>query len=447
MAVAPESQRSSLGLSNPSSPPLLTRADLPWLALALAVAVGLRIAWIAYLNIDPTDGRFDDSVFYHNTARLLAQGYGYADPWGRGATAQWPPAYPAALAVLYKLFGLHLALAKALNVGLAAATVILTYIIARRLFDWRAAFLAALALALFPGQIFFVTLVYTETMYAMVFLLVLLLALVWTVLRPDGRWWQLLLIGLLVGAGAMVRSEGAFLAVILVVTWALMVRPWRTAAHYSVLMAVGVVAAMAPWTVRNALEFHEFIPLRPDAGDVVARQFDPEADARSERKSLSDGVQYQLTHFWEIPGFLVGKTRVLYEADADAIVLMQTDPPISHHVDFKKPLSEDDEWRWRHLANRYFKAIGLVALAGAALCLVRRNRGSFVLIIAALGWTLLFANFNPLPRYHFPVGPIIAIFSAVFTIYAWDTARAYVTRATGARAERSAVDAPADGAS
>ena len=123
-----------------SATALVARDELPWLAVVVLTAVGLRVLWVLYVNVDPNDGRFDDSVFYHNVARLLAQGAGYADPFGRGPTAAWPPAYPAALAVLYKLFGVHLLLAKGLNIALAAATVALTYVIARQIFDRRVAY-------------------------------------------------------------------------------------------------------------------------------------------------------------------------------------------------------------------------------------------------------------------------------------------------------------------
>ncbi|MCH8065549.1 MAG: glycosyltransferase family 39 protein [Chloroflexi bacterium] len=443
MAVAPEPQRSLPGWPS-SLTPLLTRADLPWLAFALLVAVGLRIAWVVYLNIDPNDGRFDDSVFYHNVANLLSMGVGYHDPWGHGETAQWPPAYPMTLAVLYKLFGWHLFLAKGLNIVIASATVILVYIVSKRLFDWRTAFAAAMVLAAFPGQIFFATLVYTETMFAMMFMLVLLLTLIWTIQQPDSRWWQVLLIGFMAGVVTMVRAEGVFLAIVMVVIWLLMVRPWRTVARYSALMVVGVVLAITPWTVRNAIQFHEFIPLRSNASDLIARQLDPDAGTQGESRTIRRGIQYHITHFWEIPGFLAGPTRDLYAEDADAIVLMQKHPAPGQTLESPQPLTDDTARRWSGLANRYFRVISLMALAGAGLCLLRRNRGSLVLIVAALGWTLLYANFNPLPRYHFPVGQIIAIFAAVFFIFAWDTARQYIARVAGKRTTRAS-NASGDG--
>ncbi|MCH8808033.1 MAG: glycosyltransferase family 39 protein [Planctomycetes bacterium] len=168
----------------------------------MLVTVAVRALWVAYVNVDPNDGRLNDSVFYHNAAHLLAIGEGYQDPWGRGISAQWPPAYPLALAPLYKLFGWHMVLAKGLGIAFAAATVVVTYLLGRRIFDRRAALLGAALLAFFPGQIYFATLVYAEAMFALVFMIILLLTLEWTILRSEARWWQVLVIGVLVGAAA-----------------------------------------------------------------------------------------------------------------------------------------------------------------------------------------------------------------------------------------------------
>lgn len=448
MGAVATPQRSP-GSGRSASKPLLARADLPWLAGALLIAVGLRIAWVTYLNIDPNDGRFDDSVFYHNTAHLLALGVGYDDPYGRGVTAQWPPAYPAALAVLYKLFGWHLVLAKGLNIAAAAVTIVLVYLTAARIFDRRVAFLAAIVLAAFPGQIYFSTLVYTETTFAMIFTLVLLLALVWTVQRPDGRWWQVLIIGFLIGVAAMTRAEGLFLAAVLVAVWTLTVRPWRKVLRYGALTAFAVVLTLTPWTVRNAVQLHEFIPLRSGAGDAIARALDPDAELRGERRSIAEGLRYNLTHPWEVPAVVAGRIHRLYANDSWAIWNIQTFPASYFRGDYELPLTQEEEGRWRNLADPYFFAVGAAALVGVAICLLRRNRASLIIIVAVLGWTLLFGYLQPVTRYHFPLEPFMAILAAAFAVFAWDRLapirRSLLGRAKGEQAAASGAGPSAGG--
>ena len=45
------------------------------LAIIVALAVAVRVAWIAYANVNPLDGRFDDTVFYFTSAQSLARDF------------------------------------------------------------------------------------------------------------------------------------------------------------------------------------------------------------------------------------------------------------------------------------------------------------------------------------------------------------------------------------
>lgn len=430
-----------------SASPLLDANDLPWLVSAVLVAIGLRLLWIMYVDVDPNDGRFADAVFFHNTAYLLANGFGYIEPYGRELTAQWPPGYPAVLALFYKLFGWHLVLAKALNVGFAAVTVALTYLVARRIFDQRVAYLSALVLACFPGQIYFSSLVLRETMFAMMFMVVLLAALVWTLARSEARWWQLLVLGMLIGAAGMVRTEGVFLVFVLAALWALTVRPFKRAGRYAVLTALGVALALTPWTARNAIQLHEFIPLRANATSALTSALSPDiVNApifEQPDRTVSGAIEYQVTHPWLIPRQAAKRIARFYENDSDGI-RFTLDPGfwvVDHSYDesgdplllfhrrtpsdaLRAPLlTEGQQSFWRGLADGYFFTMGAAALACAALCLVRRNRLGLLLIVAGVGWTLLFGFIPPSPRFHFALGPLISILAGGFFLFVWDGAR------------------------
>ncbi|MEX1255881.1 MAG: glycosyltransferase family 39 protein [Dehalococcoidia bacterium] len=440
--------RSSSDDTPSASTPLLTRGDLPWLGVALGAAVALRVAWVLYVNVDPLDGRFDDSVFYHRVAILLADGHGYVDPWGGGLTAQWPPAYPATLAVLYKVLWADLLWAKALNLAFALITVVLVYLMCRRIFDRRVAYAAALVLAFFPGQIYFTTLVFSEIMFAAVFMLILLLTLVWTVERQDGRVWQVLLLGFLVGFAALVRAEGLFLAAVLPAMWMLTVRPWRRVAGYAVLLALGTVVALTPWTARNMIQLDDFIVIRSNGDNALSRALDPDAPeldtSTAPVRSPSEGLQYQLTHPHRALGYAAEKLGDFYGNDSEAIFLITFRRDPDPNPNYERPFSLDAQHRWSGLADRFYFAVGGAALTGAALCLWRRQRAVVVLILPVVAWTLVFAFFNPVSRYHFPLAPIMAIFTGVFLISAWDASGAFLGSrlSFGARASREDRVAP-----
>ncbi len=424
----------------PASRQLLSVGDLPWLASAVLAAIALRMLWVAYVNPDPGDGRFDDSAFYHRAAQLLAQGAGYVSPYDGQPTAQWPPAYPAMLAGLYKVFGANIALAKLLNVGFGAVTVLFVYLIGRRLFDRRVAYLGAIILAFFPGQIYFSTLLLSEAAFAAVFMLVLLLTLLWTAGPPEARWWQLLLIGGLVGIASAVRSEGVFLALVLLIFWALTLRPWRRVAHYAAILGIGLVLALTPWTARNAMQLNQFVPLRSTAPTVFNRVLDPDAASPidpsrvglEERLSTSESFEHQLTHPWEIPALIARRVGRFYANDSDAIRWIQHTPSR-----IEPPLSRNEVTRWRGLADRYFYAVGAAALAGAAWALIRRNPAGLLLIVAGLGWTLLFGLIPPASRFHFAVNPVISILAGAFLLAVWDEVRVPLARWRGASSANS----------
>ncbi len=402
-------------------PPLLDRSDWPWLAVALSVAVALRLLWVLHANVDPNDGRLDDSVFYHNVGHLLAGGRGYLNPWTEQVTAAWPPGYPATLAAVYKLFGWHLGLAKALNIAFGAATVALVYVIGRRAFDQRVAFLGSMTLAAFPSQIYFSTLVMTETFFALIFALTLLLTLLWTVER-DGSWWQALVLGLLVGFAGLVRGEGLLLGVIVVGLWLLTVRPWRRIVPLLAPLTVGVVLVLTPWTVRNAVQLHEFVPLREGGGGALSAGLNPDFSRDylatlyvfdPPQPPLEESARHWLSHPWELPGFVLLKLQVLYENDDEGVFWTQVKPLY---------LSDAEEGFFKNLSNVYFFSVGAMALLGVPLALASGRGSALAIVVFGLGWSLAFTLLFPVARYHFPVSSLASILGAAFAVRLWDLA-------------------------
>jgi hypothetical protein len=235
----------------------------------------------------------------------------------------------------------------------------------------------------------------------------------------------------------MVRTEGLMLAFVLVALWVLTARPWRSVARYTLFVTIGVALALTPWTVRNAIQFEEFIPLRRHVNSVVAKSLDPEfdrrVDRRGEEKSLGEAIRYDLTHPWGIPPYVSREVWKLYADDSAGMVLTahllgtrlnrRGLPRGWGTADYKPPLDREQVARWRSLADSYFFLAGAAALVAAAICLRRRNRASLVLILAALTWTILFGFIQPGTRYHFALGPVISILAGAFLVFVWDGAK------------------------
>jgi len=394
----------------------------------VALSVGLRAAWVAHITVNPLDGRFDDSVFYYASASNLAREFAYRDPYSWGAyTAHWPPGYPVVLSIVFRVFGTSLIVAKSLNIALSAATVVLTYVVGARVFGRPAGIVAALLLAVAPGHIFFSPLTMTELLFCFGFLAVVA-ALVWWTIDVDPlswRWWfvdandpalraasfsrwqepRMLAIGVATGFLTLVRSEGVFLVVIFGALWLVMLPRWRPFLWYSAVFGAGFVLAMTPWVARNYLRLHEVIVLRSAEGNVLSVAFDSHYNERHDpnRPALlppAETAGYWARHPWKLAPLEFKKLRQLYQDDSDGIGWT------------RQTLSPSEVSRWSHLADRYFFAVGALAIAAVPLLWRAGDRRRIALVYVIAAWTAALIINWPQTRYHLPLVPLFCMFAA-----------------------------------
>src|SRR5919198_4591595 len=97
-----------MGAGSVTRPSAVARRALPStdVRLAAALCAGafvLRLAFV--LEVRRRSFVFNDTLFYHSTAQSLAEGRGFR---AIGApTAQWPPAFPFLLSLVYRVTGAH----------------------------------------------------------------------------------------------------------------------------------------------------------------------------------------------------------------------------------------------------------------------------------------------------------------------------------------------------
>lgn len=449
-----------LAASFRDTPLFRERGHLIALALIVLLAVGLRVAWIVYVNVDPEDGRFDDSVFYHGFARSLASGDGYLNPLSGQPSANWPPGYSALLSVFYVVFGSEIAVAKAVNVALAVATVLLTYALAARLFDRRAGLIAALAMTLVPSHIYFSTMTMAENLFVPLLALVVLVLAVWgldrkpTPLRSIG-------LGAAIAAAGLTRTEGIWLLLPGLVVWCIASPGWASRARHCALVIAAVALVLTPWTVRNAVEFDKFIPLR-DAGTgtfaiglhpdydyygvaILFNPLDPRAISPDEYPTLSEDLRIFRKEPWQPFDLFRRKVVNLFDNDHDVLDWINNSP--------EHPYLSASEYKvWRSLANAAYYALGAVAVIGIALGLAARDRRALLLGGIVLTWLLGFWLVVPESRYHLALLPLAAVGAAGLTVVltpraplaGWQAARS--TRAAAAVALLAACAVAAAGA-
>jgi 4-amino-4-deoxy-L-arabinose transferase-like glycosyltransferase len=217
------------------------------------MALVLRAAYaIAAVRVDPIlDGNplLGDAASYDRIARSLVGGTGFStntvDP-----TAFWPPVYPAMLAGIYWLFGHDLMVARQLNALIGACVPVVIFLLGSRLFDRRVALVAALGSAIHPLLIAVGGWLTADGPFV---LLVCLLLLQMTFIQEEPTAPRLLLFGVLLGVGVLLKPVTGFFLPMLI-PWFLCCVPgpeFLQRFGRGLLTLSAMVLILAPWTIRN----------------------------------------------------------------------------------------------------------------------------------------------------------------------------------------------------
>ncbi|MGA2285406.1 MAG: glycosyltransferase family 39 protein [Dehalococcoidia bacterium] len=448
--------------------PFLRRPPLSEAGFLLAVfllALGLRLAWIAYANYDPNDGRFGDDLFYDFMARGLAAGKGYLSAYN-AQTALWPPGYSLILAGLYKAVGHSIISAKVLNAVSASVTVVLVYFIGARVFSKKVGGVAAVMLAVFPGQIYYSTLILNESLFAFFSTLILLFSVIW-ISKGRGVWPPaLLLLGILFGWAALMRSEALVLLVATLLVWTFAAPSWRAFAGQGMLVVLGAAIAIAPWMARNEIAMHGFIPISSGGGhtflaghledpygtpyvfpaaDLWLKYPDlpyPQRELKMEREAWREGLDFAKSHpSYEVQ--LVGeKFYQMYKDDSEALLWIEGAWPNPGNLPWlqgswvaERPeptpvivIPRAAERNWARLADRYYFAVLACGLVGVPLWFSVRDKKRLLLILTVVLWTALHLVFIPNSRYHVSLAPVFCLWAATSLVFVFDLVKRRLTR-------------------
>lgn len=256
------------------------RLGLAALVAILLLGLGLRLDYAI-------DGRHPvyDAQAYARIAAHLEAGDGFTA--GRRATqpsSNYSPGLPLLVAGIYEVTGgVHGVLARAVLAVIASLAVLFTYLLGRRLGGVVPGLIGAAAVAVYPALLEYGGMLMSEPLAATL-LAGAVLALLWAGDGGGRAWWRWLVAGLTLGALSLVRPE--YLAVSFLLALLVLARgAWSArlpndpdsgskgnlakAALAAGLVALGIVVVVAPWTVRNAVALHRFVPVSTGAGQVL----------------------------------------------------------------------------------------------------------------------------------------------------------------------------------
>lgn len=276
------------------------RAGLAGLIAILLLGLGLRVGE-AWNGRSPTY----DAAAYAAIAANLAEGDGFtAGPRATQPSTDYSPGLPLFVAGLYKATGgVHERLARLVLAVLGVLSVLFSYLLARRLTrllifppqaeeksaspgraEVIAGLLAAAAVAVYPALLEYQGMLMGEPLAATL-LAGAVLAILWAREREGALRW--LPPGLLLGGLALTRPEYLGVSALIALIVALSPSPrsreagtpkvespggrarWRRRLSRAAVLLAGLVLVLAPWTLRNALALHRFVPVSTGGGQVL----------------------------------------------------------------------------------------------------------------------------------------------------------------------------------
>jgi 4-amino-4-deoxy-L-arabinose transferase-like glycosyltransferase len=274
-----------------------------WAIFFVALAARLAVATILYRDhINPILDHWKFGWEMGEVARSIYLGQGFSSPLFEptGPTAWMAPVYPWIIAICFKLFGLHTVASSwaicTFNAICGALTAVVVYHIARYTFGDRVSWLAGWVWAVLPYSVYIASArIWENSLTTLIFAAIFLQTLRINDRSTPVRWiaW-----GALWGAAALTSpallSTLPFLGLWLAYRSAKTGRPWFLRATTSALV---FFALLAPWTIRNYLVMHRFIPLRDNFWLEMhvgnnGRTFEPTPDGVHPTNSAEEREQW-----------------------------------------------------------------------------------------------------------------------------------------------------------
>jgi 4-amino-4-deoxy-L-arabinose transferase-like glycosyltransferase len=245
------------------------RKTLILLAAILLLGFGLR----AYRVVEPLPTPGDDAHAYYALSKSLYTegsfgGPNFEDP------SDWSPGAPLLYAAsFYATAGAREGTARIVELLLGLATIVVAYLLGRRISCRPAGLLAAFAVAVYPPFIHSVGALYSEPP-AMFTLPAAVLAFLWASdgLGPGSSRARWLVPGLLFGLTAMFRPEYLLVGLAFAVLALIRIgraRGWKPGLAGAALLTAALLLPIVPWAIRNQVVLHRTVPISTGGGKAL----------------------------------------------------------------------------------------------------------------------------------------------------------------------------------
>ena len=392
-----------------------------------SIALALRLAYFLYMaHLIPAQVLavvpFQNEV--GNVAAALAQGQGFCCLFRQptGPTAWLSPVYPLLVAAIFKLFGIFTLrsfyAAVTLNCIFSGAATFPLFFAAKRIAGLKTAALACWIWAIFPSGVMLPFEWIWDTSLSVLFAAILLWGTLAlrdsTLVRAYAQYGFLWAMALLTNP-----ALGALFPFLL--GWLLYQRRENRSLQLKLgAMALAVlILTCIPWTARNFIQFHRFIPLRSNFPYEFWTGNNEIFDEHS--REVNRITRYEQVRIYAQQG----ETEFLHEKMQSALHFIHTHPSLfvtlfGHRI-VATWLGTASPWRdFRSTDSNFVRFIfawNLISLIGVLAGLVRlflQNRAFFLPVAAYPAFfPLTFYIAHTTLRHRHPCDPILALLMAI----------------------------------
>jgi hypothetical protein len=403
----------------------------PW--LIFSVALPLRLAFLFYEahQIPPealATVPFQNEV--GSVAAALAQGQGFCCVFHQptGPTAWLAPVYPFFLAIIFKVFGSFTAAsfyaAAFFNCVFSALVCWPLFYAALRIGNRGTAVAAGWLWAVFPSGILIPFEWIWDTSLSALLAICLLLATFH--LTDDPRRRNFILHGLFWGFSLLVNPAlgAVFPFLLLWIYLRVSSSKLRRLADIALVVCLAILVCL-PWTLRNAVQFHRFIPIRSDFPFELWMGNNPIYDEHS--RQMNRITRYEEVHRYS----QLGETAFLEEKGRAANEFIRAHPALTLQLAARRVVAiwtgtpapwQDFRRADSNLARFIFfwNAVTILGTATGLACLFFARRW-FLLPVAAfpLAFPLVYYLTQASLRLRHPCDPVLALLMAMALTWPW----------------------------
>jgi 4-amino-4-deoxy-L-arabinose transferase-like glycosyltransferase len=423
----------------------------------VVIAFLVRMAFVCYFFVSAAQRAVRDNLPFGYEAgaiaAAIAQGRGFSSPLRfvqTGATAWFTPIYPYLLAGIFKLFGVYSytsnILIRVLDNVFSACTCWPIYAIGAKAFGNRAGKAAAWVWVLFPMSLFFSTVWVWDTALS-AFMLALVVAATFYV-RGSGRLSSWMGYGALWALGAMV-NPGLVSILPPLALWAVwpLRRQFATAGRLVVVSSLIFAAGIMPWSIRNYVVFHKFIPFRSNFALELWLGNNPGVP-----DSWSPWLHPDDDHFEANKYARMTEIPYMEEKQQEAWRFIRTHPLDSLNFTLHRfsnnwlGLDQSPSEIWNHVTLQVKVIVvgnclfPLLALLGAMFAYREENEAALPLALVLIFFPLVFYITHASTRYRHPMDPVMLVLAVYGLVY---PVKHFLKRTRGFQAPLPATDTTA----